>query len=82
MACLLKPRLGSFATPRSHPAERAFKSLRVRVRLSQCRGCGTFAPARMREQAASESPVALAISLSENASSFGAISHLNRASSR
>lgn len=47
---------------------------------SQCRGCGTFAPARMRGQAASESPAALAISLSENASSFGAISRLNEAS--
>lgn len=37
----------------------------------QCRGCGTLAPARMREQAASERPVGLPISLSENASSFG-----------
>jgi hypothetical protein len=36
----------------------------------------------MREQAASDKPVAAAISLSVNASSFGAISRLNRASSR
>jgi hypothetical protein len=36
----------------------------------------------MREQAASDKPVALPISLSENVSSFGAISRLNQASSR
>ncbi len=36
----------------------------------------------MREPAASKSPVALAISLSVNPSSFGAISRLNHASSR
>jgi hypothetical protein len=36
----------------------------------------------MREHAASDKPVAPAISLSENASSFGAISRVNRASSR
>jgi hypothetical protein len=34
----------------------------------------TFTPARIREQAASDKLVAFAISLSENASSFGAIS--------
>ena len=34
-------------------------------KASQCLGCGTLAPARMREQAASDGPVALAISLSE-----------------
>ncbi len=48
----------------------------------QCRGCGIFAPARMREQATSNRTVALPISLSENASSLGAISRLNQASSR
>lgn len=36
----------------------------------------------MREQAASDKPVALAISLSEKASRFGAISRLNHVSSR
>jgi hypothetical protein len=36
----------------------------------------------MREHAASDKPVAAAISLSENASSLGAISRLNHASSR
>jgi hypothetical protein len=40
--------------------------------------CGTFGPARMREQVASDNPVAAAISLSVNASSFGAISRLNQ----
>jgi hypothetical protein len=51
-------------------------------KLLQCRGCGTLAPARMREQAASDKPVAAAISASVNASSFDAISRLNHASSR
>ncbi len=57
---------------------------RVRPRLGDCPNGsdGTFAPLRMREQAASDNPVALPISLSENASSFGAISRLNHASSR
>jgi hypothetical protein len=50
--------------------------------FSQCRGCGTLAPARMREQAASDKLVAAAISASVKASSFGAISRLNQASSR
>jgi hypothetical protein len=36
----------------------------------------------MREQAASDKPVAAAISLNVKASSFGAISRLNHASSR
>jgi hypothetical protein len=36
----------------------------------------------MREQAASDKPVAAAISASVKASSFGAISRLNHASSR
>jgi hypothetical protein len=36
----------------------------------------------MRGQAASDKPVAAAIPLSVNASSFGAISRLNQASSR
>jgi hypothetical protein len=39
-------------------------------------GCGTLAPARIREQATSDKPVAAAISLSGNGSSFGAISHV------
>jgi hypothetical protein len=39
-------------------------------------------PARTREQAASDKPIANAISLSESASSFGAIPRLNDASSR
>jgi hypothetical protein len=39
-------------------------------------------PALMREQAASDKPAALAISLSVKASSFGAISRSNQASSR
>jgi hypothetical protein len=51
-------------------------------KASQCRGCGTFARARIREHAASDKPVAVAISRSEKASSFGAISRLNHASSR
>ena len=51
-------------------------------KASQCLACGTLVSARMREQAASDSPVASAISLSENASSFGATSRLNHASSR
>ncbi len=37
----------------------------------QCRGCGTCVPARIREQAASDEPVAAAISASVNVSSFG-----------
>gem|GEM_PF-5897362 len=41
-----------------------------------------LALARMREQAASDKPVAFAISASVNASSFGAISRRNHASSR
>ena len=49
---------------------------------SQCLGCGTLAPARIREQAANDKPVVAAISLSVKASSFGAISRLNHASSR
>ena len=40
-------------------------------KLLQCRGCGTVAADRMREQAASNKPVAVAISRRENASSFG-----------
>src|SRR5579863_6060210 len=51
-------------------------------RAPQCRGCGTFTPARIREHAASDKPVAAAISLSEKPSSFGAISRLNQSSSR
>ena len=39
-------------------------------------------PARIREQAASDKPVALAISLSERASSFGTTSRRNHAASR
>ena len=39
-------------------------------------------PARMREQAASDKPVALAIWLREEASSFGTISRRNHAASR
>jgi hypothetical protein len=39
--------------------------------VCQCLGCGTLVPARMREQAASDKPVALAISLSVNLSSLG-----------
>ena len=50
-------------------------------KASQCLGCGTFEPARIREQAASDNPVALPISLGEKASTFGAISRLNHASS-
>jgi hypothetical protein len=34
-------------------------------KTSQCLGCGTRVPARMREQAARDKPVALAIWLSE-----------------
>lgn len=49
---------------------------------AQCRGCGIRRPERIREQAVSDSPVTLAISLSEKPSSFGAISRLNHASSR
>jgi hypothetical protein len=46
------------------------------------RGCGILAPARMREQAAaaSDKPVAAAISASVNASSFAAVSRVNHAS--
>jgi hypothetical protein len=36
-------------------------------KASQCRGCGAFAPARKREQAVSESPVALAIYVAADA---------------
>jgi hypothetical protein len=50
------------------------------MKPSQCFGCGTRTPAQMREQAASDNPAASPISLSENASSFGAISRLNQAS--
>jgi hypothetical protein len=39
---------------------------------------GTFVPAGMREQRASDKPAAFAISLSDNASSVGAIWRLNR----
>jgi hypothetical protein len=31
------------------------------IKASQCLGCGTRVPARIREQAASESPIARAI---------------------
>jgi hypothetical protein len=52
------------------------------ARRPQCLGCGTLAPAQMREEAASDKSVAAAISLSEKASSFAAISRLNPASPR
>ncbi len=64
------------------PAEQAsYKSASSR-KASQCRGCGTLAAERIREQAESDKPVAAAISRSEKPSSFGAISRLNQASSR
>ena len=82
---LIRERLGAedcSAQRRSVPCEASGYALTNASNASQCRGCGTFAPARMREHAASESPVALPISLSEKASSFGTISRLNHASSR
>ena len=48
-------------------AQSAGYSLTNANKASQWRGCGILTPARMREQAASESPVASPIALSENA---------------
>jgi hypothetical protein len=50
------------------------------MNASQWRGCGTRVPARKREQAASERPVACAISAREKASSFGVTSRGNQTS--
>ena len=45
----------------AYPAVTVYDSTSSR-NASQCRGCGTLAPARMREHAASDKPVAAAIS--------------------
>ena len=82
---MIREQLGAWdcsAQRRSVPCEASGYALTNASNASKCLGCGTFAPARMREHAASERPVALPISLSVKASSFGAISRLNQASSR
>jgi hypothetical protein len=50
----------------------------ARATPHQCRGCGTFASARIRRASCGDRPVTAAICLSENASSSGAISRLNQ----
>ena len=84
LCSMIRERLGAWdcsPAPLS-PMRGEYTLCPVRAALPSALDAEPLPLARMREQAASERSVALPISLSENASRFGAISRLNHASSR